>query len=84
MGKQKWTLEWTFKYHDGHTELGYPQEYWNGGFMMWGKIPAEGFLFDSEKELKDFISEYLWDKDDPMNKSFRIVQYECDGVFLHR
>ena len=78
MGKQKWTLQWTFKYYDGHTELGYPQEYWNGGFMQWGRLPSDRFLFDSEKELKDFISKALWDKNDPMNKSFRIVQYEGD------
>ena len=47
MGKQKWTLQWTFKYYDGHTELGYPQEYWNGGFMKWGDKPSKAFLFDS-------------------------------------
>ena len=46
--------------------------------MQWGKIPSDRFLFDSEKELKEFISKALWDKNDPSNKSFRIVQYEGD------
>ena len=78
MGKPRWTLECTFRYYDGHTELVYPQEYWNGGFMRWGRMPSESFVFDSEKELKDFISKALWDKNDPSNKSFRIVQYEGD------
>lgn len=78
MGKQKWTLQWTFRYYDGHTELAYPQEYWKGGFVKWGDKPSEEFLFDSEKELKEFISKALWDKNDPSNKSFRIVQYEGD------
>lgn len=75
MAKPKWTLEWTFKYYDGHTELAYPLEYWNGGFMMWDKTPSDRFLFDTEDELKEFISKALWDKNDPANKTFRIVQY---------
>ncbi len=46
--------------------------------MKWGDKPSEAFLFDSERELKEFISKALWDKNDPSNKSFRIVQYEGD------
>ena len=46
--------------------------------MMWDKIPSDRFLFDTEEELKEFISKALWDKNDPSNKSFRIVQYEGD------
>ena len=85
MTKPKWTLEWTSKFYDGHTELSYPLEYWNGGFMMWGKTPSDRFLFDTEEELKEFISKALWDKNDPSNKTFRIVQYTpnwqyCDSI----
>ena len=65
---------------DGGNALFAALEYWNGGFMKWGKRPSDRFLFDSEKELKDFISKALWDKNDPSNKSFRIVQMRVNSL----
>lgn len=71
-----WTIAWRFKNYKGEDlGLHYIKETWNGGVMIWDKRPTNLYRFETKEKAQEFANMCLWDKKDPNNKTYKIVQY---------